>query len=326
MIEVSGGSAGRDASRSQATPLTVVIPTHNYAEYLGRAVESALRACREIDRVIVVDDGSTDDTPALLDAFGARIERIRQDRAGVSAARNRGAREASGDSALVFLDADDELLPGALDALRGPLDRGADIDLVVGGWSGVDGDAGGRVHVPGALDPSSSPDARRTNVARFVAGKLAIATGGAAVRRRVFERAEFPVGLANFEDRLFFALVLSGGPAAACDGDGIVLRVHAHAGRQRRRVEAIANSVAQLGEILVADPRFAPLRPWAKRIRSRAALDLFRAYYRSGRFAEAAAAFREARALGPRDALRWSHLRRYARCLLTRSRPAPTTR
>lgn len=96
---------GPDLSR----PLvSIVVVNHNYGRYLGEAIESALAQTYEPLEVLVVDDGSTDDSVAV--AEGYPVELIQQDNAGVSCARNRGARAADGEL-LVFLDADDVLEP-----------------------------------------------------------------------------------------------------------------------------------------------------------------------------------------------------------------------
>jgi len=86
--------------------VSVVIPAYNAARYLPQAVDSALQQTfREIE-VLVVDDGSTDDTPARLAAYGERIRVLRQVNAGVARARNAGSAAAQG-RYVAFLDADD---------------------------------------------------------------------------------------------------------------------------------------------------------------------------------------------------------------------------
>ncbi|HRP72399.1 MAG TPA: glycosyltransferase [Luteimonas sp.] len=90
---------------------SVIIPTWNRRELIGRAIDSVLAQTRPVDEVIVVDDGSTDDTQAYLaDRYGERISCIRQANAGVSAARNRGLAMARG-RYIALLDSDDEWLP-----------------------------------------------------------------------------------------------------------------------------------------------------------------------------------------------------------------------
>jgi glycosyltransferase involved in cell wall biosynthesis len=99
---------------SRHTPLiSVVIPTYNRGWTLGEAVDSVLSQEYPAYELIVVDDGSTDNTPDVLDTYGDRITVIRQKSRGVSAARNRGVQGAAG-SLIAFLDSDDLWLPGKL--------------------------------------------------------------------------------------------------------------------------------------------------------------------------------------------------------------------
>jgi glycosyltransferase involved in cell wall biosynthesis len=90
-----------------AMPLiSVIIPNWNYAAYLREAVESGLGQSYANVEVIVVDDGSTDGSEAVVRSYGDRVQWFRQERQGVSAARNRGIQESRGEL-IAFLDADD---------------------------------------------------------------------------------------------------------------------------------------------------------------------------------------------------------------------------
>ena len=93
--------------------ISVIIPTYNRARLLVEAIDSVLSQPMSGVEVIVVDDGSTDDTQEVVARYGAAVRHIRQNNAGVSAARNRGVREAHGD-AVLFLDSDDYLLQSSL--------------------------------------------------------------------------------------------------------------------------------------------------------------------------------------------------------------------
>ena len=95
--------------------VSVIIPCHNYGRFVTAAVESALSQTYQPVDVIVIDDGSTDDTPERLQAFGSRIRYIRQENQGVSAARNTGIRQSCGEW-VAFLDADDFWHPQKLEA------------------------------------------------------------------------------------------------------------------------------------------------------------------------------------------------------------------
>jgi glycosyltransferase involved in cell wall biosynthesis len=102
------------------TRASVIIPAYNAELTIGRAVESSLSEVSGGDEVIVVNDGSTDSTREILEAFGSRIKLINQPNCGRSAARN-AAVSASAGEYLAFLDADDIWLPGRLDKTVAPL-------------------------------------------------------------------------------------------------------------------------------------------------------------------------------------------------------------
>src|SRR4029450_4466979 len=92
---------------------SVIIPCYNQAHFLHEAIESALAQTYSHREILVVDDGSTDDT-AKVTAGYAMVRYIRQENSGVSAARNTGLKQSRSEY-LVFLHADDRLLPEALE-------------------------------------------------------------------------------------------------------------------------------------------------------------------------------------------------------------------
>lgn len=94
------------------TLISVVIPCYNQGHFLEEAVKSAVSSAFRVE-VIVVDDGSTDDTP-VVSARCSPLRYVRQENRGLAAARNRGLEAAAGDL-VIFLDADDRLLPGGID-------------------------------------------------------------------------------------------------------------------------------------------------------------------------------------------------------------------
>lgn len=93
---------------------SVIIPVHNRYRSLKEAIDSVLSQTFTDFELIVVDDGSADDTPHVADEYAGRIRYIRQENRGVSAARNAGAAAASSPW-LAFLDSDDLWLPGKLE-------------------------------------------------------------------------------------------------------------------------------------------------------------------------------------------------------------------
>ena len=95
---------------SEAPRVSAIIPTYNYARYVAAAIKSVLAQSFKDLEIVVVDDGSTDETTETLRPFAERIRYIPQVHRGLAAARNVGIRVARG-RYLAFLDSDDFWLP-----------------------------------------------------------------------------------------------------------------------------------------------------------------------------------------------------------------------
>lgn len=105
------------------TPLcSVVIPAYNCAAYVGQAIESVLQQTigREHVETLVLDDGSSDETPSVVRGYGANVRYVQLDHGGVSRARNAGI-ELARAPFIAFLDADDYWLPARLERALGLL-------------------------------------------------------------------------------------------------------------------------------------------------------------------------------------------------------------
>src|SRR5689334_17614281 len=109
--------------------VSVVIPTYNYGRFLAEAIESALSQTRPPGEIIVVDDGSTDDTASIVKGFDAHVKYIKQENAGVCAARNRGVNESTGEL-IAFLDADDRFEPTAIEKQAAIFESEPEVGLV----------------------------------------------------------------------------------------------------------------------------------------------------------------------------------------------------
>jgi len=112
--ELSTQAQKEPTVKSKEYPVvSVILPTYNRYAFLGRAIDSVLSQTYDHFELIVVDDGSTDRTRTLLQAYGNRIKTIHQANRGVSAARNTGIRAAVGEC-IALLDSDDYWLPEKL--------------------------------------------------------------------------------------------------------------------------------------------------------------------------------------------------------------------
>jgi hypothetical protein len=94
--------------------VSVIIPTYNCARYLGRAIDSALTQTYKDYEIVVLDDGSTDDTKDVAMQYGGKITYLYQQNRGLAAARNQAISKASGEL-LAYLDADDMWYPEKLE-------------------------------------------------------------------------------------------------------------------------------------------------------------------------------------------------------------------
>jgi len=117
--------------------VSVIIPNYNYASYVGEAIDSVLEQDYPNVEIIIVDDGSSDDSRAVIDCYGKKVQGIFQQNQGVSATRNNGVAASKGEF-VAFLDADDVWMPAKLSR---QMERFADanIGMVHVGVAEIDG-------------------------------------------------------------------------------------------------------------------------------------------------------------------------------------------
>lgn len=124
--------------------ISVIIPAYNHARYVTRAIDSVFAQTYKSFEIIVVDDGSTDNTRQVLEPYLAsrqrgldRVKYIYQENRGLAGARNTGIRNSSGEY-LQFLDADDELLPTKLEFHMNIMEGKPEIKITASSWQLID--------------------------------------------------------------------------------------------------------------------------------------------------------------------------------------------
>ena len=142
----------RPVSDMESPKFSVIIPVYNSAETLPRAVESVCEQTWPAHEIIVVDDGSTDNSIQVAKGLAGKVRVVHQSNAGVSAARNRGAECATGDW-LAFLDADDWYYPDRLRWHADWIRRDAGLDFLTGDYE-YRGEDGSLIGTSMALHPS----------------------------------------------------------------------------------------------------------------------------------------------------------------------------
>jgi glycosyltransferase involved in cell wall biosynthesis len=156
------------------TPLiSVIIPVYNGVEYLEQAVCSVEQQDHRSIEILVVDDGSDDGTPDLIEKLGPRVRSFRQGNAGPSAARNTGIRAGRGEF-VAFIDADDLWPEHKLDLQLNRFEHQPELDVVLGRIKYEAG--GGAIH----------PEVRFENPEEQTVFNVHL--GGGLYRRSAFER------------------------------------------------------------------------------------------------------------------------------------------
>ncbi len=178
---------------SKGLLLSVIIPAYNVERTLARCVESVL--AQGVGEVIIIDDGSTDDTPRLCDQYAGypRVTVIHQSNGGLSAARNTGLSAACGEY-VTFVDSDDFISPNTYPRLLKLIGANPQYDILE--YSLVKDDVRKR--------PSQTPlpDREYTDMAEYWIDGRAYAHSYACnklFRRSLFDHVRFPVGK-TFED------------------------------------------------------------------------------------------------------------------------------
>lgn len=199
--------------------VTAVIPAYNRAHLLPRAIESVLAQTSPPREVIVVDDGSTDDTSAVVSSYGGRVRYVHQTNAGGAAARNRGVGEANTEW-IAFLDSDDVWLPNHLASVGAAMEatdeRG---DLYFADVARTTEEGGGTTFGRAGLE-FESPHLLVSDATRWaVAERQPAMIQGMVIRRGVFEElGGFWPELSSRHDTHFFYFALVGRAACAVAG------------------------------------------------------------------------------------------------------------
>ena len=287
-------------SIAQPLSFSIVIPCYNYAHLVERAVHSAISQSGDDFEVIVINDGSTDDSRPVLqrccDRFGARLRVIDQANAGLSAVRNRGAQEARGDY-LIYLDADDELLPDALAQLRVALADGSRPAMLIGGHLSIHANGREKLHEQPALAAS-----RASNFLRYLRKEMAISNGGVAMRRDVVLVTPYDISLRHGEDIPVFALILATHDCRAINVP--LVKIYKHDDSMRHNVATAQNAKLRLPAVLFDNPALpSSLQRFRREFFARSALSLFRSCYRAGEYADAVRVWRLALQSSPQLAL-----------------------
>lgn len=239
--------------------VSVVIPAYNYIRYLPEAIDSALQQTLPPLEVLVIDDGSTDDTAQVVAArYGQnpRVRYLHQPNAGLSAARNTGIRHARGEF-IAFLDADDLWKPDFLKEVAACFSRlPEDFAFVATRSTLVDGS--------GALLPRKQilEDTDREITCAEILLKTRFSPSAVVVRRRIFaECGDFDTTLRSSEDRDMWIRITARHRALFSGRQLILFRRHgtgmsAHTDRMKQNIRRTFAKARQNPDITGLSPLF----------------------------------------------------------------------
>jgi glycosyltransferase involved in cell wall biosynthesis len=227
--------------------VSVVIPTYNQSQFLGAAIDSALSQSIPSLEVIVVDDGSTDDTERLLAGYRDRVRSIRQKNLGVGAARNNGARIAKG-SLLAFLDSDDIWLPQKLSFQIQRFEKEPALGLVHCGLEFIDGQGTAIGSETDGLEGDVS-----VHMLLFRRPVILGGGSGAVIRKAIFdELGGFDPCLSTSADwDLYYRIASRSRVGFVPD---VLLRYRIHTGNMHRNIDAMEQDMLLAFEKAFREP------------------------------------------------------------------------
>lgn len=210
--------------------LSIIVPTYNYATHLGRCLLSVLPQLQSGAELIVVDDGSTDDTASVIARLmtGHNFCFVQQINQGAAAARNHGLRLSKG-CFVLFLDADDELLPNTVQAVLEYLRKHPEIDMLLGGQVTRRPNEAERVSLPRKL--VDDPCQRISDY--LLRKRISLGHGSFVARKDLLLQRMYPESLRKREDIPVFAHLLA--HARIAHIEHLMVRVNKHPTSLRHR-------------------------------------------------------------------------------------------
>ncbi|MCB1876753.1 MAG: glycosyltransferase family 2 protein [Chromatiales bacterium] len=233
--------------------ISAVVPSYNNAPYLPAAIGSIRSQVPAVSEIIVVDDGSTDDTARVIAQLGDGIRYLRQDNSGPSAARNRGLAQARGDW-IAFLDADDQWTQDKLEKQLKALQRHPELGLIAGDMAEID--LSGTIITPSVLAKHHLQErfqaldgAPAENPVASLLEKNFIPTGTVLARRALLmEAGGFPEDIRFGEDLALWVRVAAKAPIT-CLADRLMLRLQ-HGANLTGSNERMVNDLVRVARYL----------------------------------------------------------------------------
>jgi glycosyltransferase involved in cell wall biosynthesis len=297
---------------------SIIIPIYNYGRSLERCVDSVLNQDGDDYQIILINDGSTDNTDEICKTLctdnPGKITHLTQKNSGPSAARNKGLQHASGQF-VTFLDADDEMTEHALPSIRDYL-KANKVDakqgsLLIGGHTSIN-----EKGVASSHSVSTIYDEPSKNFTAYLIDKnLSISNGAIYFHQTIFNHLQFPEDIRSSEDIPVFALALAN--HACFPVSAPLVKVYKHSDSLRNQAQHTINTGLGIVPCIFDSPLLPEsLKHYRKQFESQRLLSLFRSLYNSGHYKQARDFYRQAIAQRPTALFKLSYLRKFIKSFL----------
>lgn len=271
-------------NKQQAETVSIILPVYNGAEHLDSCIQSVLNQTHTDWELIIVDDGSTDETSHIINRWAKKENKIRtfyQTNAGVSTARNRAFTHSRG-KYVTMLDADDELIPSALEHMVEQMTNNEKVDMVTSGFSEMYVKSGKTDHRGGLLMGRKDHGLFPVEDA-FVAEYMHCGVCSKLYKREIIERAgvRYQEDMGIGEDHLFALQYLQHCRTAAVLQEEVYHYIHWSDSAISKFDEGALNDQCYIDAVTLYSTRISPpnkkwaaallshflrMRSWVKRI------------------------------------------------------------
>jgi len=293
--------------------ISIIIPTYNYAHYLQRAVDSVMQQLPANGELIVVDDGSIDNTQTLLVELQAiypdNFHHFKQSNRGAARARNFGAEQATGEY-LLFLDADDVLTADALSIYTACIHAYPHKDYFIARHQTIFPDG----HKKNSRKNNLSHEYDKNFVDYLLKKKIQLANGAILIKSAIFDQVKYSEALSPGEDIPTNAKLM-----ALFDGyaiDKCLLLVHRHTDSLRHDIDSYVQVASQIGHFIFDDTLPHNLHIYRLKYETYKLLSLFRSLYIAQKYVKARKTFLQALQNDYKILFQLSYVRKFVKSFL----------
>ena len=294
--------------------ISVIIPVYNYAHTIERAISSVVKQLDKQSELIVIDDGSTDNSLQVISRIQEELNNPQiiiesKQNSGAAHTRNYGAQIARGNY-LIFLDADDELNDGAISAIRAHIKNNPHTFMIIGSHNSILPNGKSKLH-----RASSIPKSAFQRVKGYLIDKsISISNGASAIRSDVFKKIKYPEKFRNSEDIPVFAKILANYECTTLNYT--LANVYKHKDSLRHNLNYAETVGMALVDEIFSDSMPEECQPLKKSFQIQRLLSLSRVAYESGVHSKSVAYFYEAFKLNWKVLFKWSYSKKLIKSLV----------